>query len=384
MKLGPSPLRSRSRELKKWAADGQLGKRSHDVRAWSARPCPDLARNGPLGLFPPTVLAMNGPVVVEGLTKIYKVPVREAGLKESIKSLFKREHKMVRAVDGISFEMAQGEIVGFLGPNGAGKTTTLKMLSGLLHADGGDARVLGYQPWKRSNDLLRQITLVLGQRQNLAWDLPALDSFDLNKAIYQVPDADFLRRRDRFVEILDIGDIVNKPVRNLSLGERMKVEIAAALLHGPKVLFLDEPTIGLDVTMQRRLREFVLDYNRTENAAVLLTSHYMADITAVAPRVVVIHHGKILYDGELAALADSFGGEKTLTVDVESVPGDHGYSGVIEQTSNKISLRVPRDKVADVTTRILSDMTVLDLSIEDPPIEEVIERVFASESADPE
>ncbi len=318
------------------------------------------------------------PVVVEELTKIFKVPVREAGLRESVKSLFKREHKMVHAVAGISFEVGAGEIVGFLGPNGAGKTTTLKMLSGLLHAESGKADVLGHTPWQRSKELLSQITLVLGQRQNLAWDLPALDSFDLNKAIYQIPTADFERRRDRFVEILDIGDIVTKPVRNLSLGERMKVEICAALLHGPKVLFLDEPTIGLDVTMQRRLREFVLDYNAVEHASVLLTSHYMADITALAERVIVIHHGKILYDGGLKVLAEEFGGEKTITVHAEAVPAAHDYGGVIEQTAVKLSIRVPRSDVASTTARLLNDMNVLDLSIEDPPIEEVIERVFAT------
>ena len=318
------------------------------------------------------------PVVVRDLTKIFKVPVREAGLRESIKSLFNREHKMVRAVDGISFDVGPGEIVGFLGPNGAGKTTTLKMLSGLLHADGGSAEVLGYTPWQRSKDLLSQITLVLGQRQNLAWDLPALDSFDLNKAIYQIPTADFERRRERFIEILDIGEIVTKPVRNLSLGERMKVEICAALLHGPKVLFLDEPTIGLDVTMQRRLREFVLDYNAVENASVLLTSHYMADITALAERVIVIHHGKILYDGGLQVLAEEFGGEKTITVHAEPIPEAHGFGGVIEQTAARLTLQVPRAEVAETTARLLQDMDVLDLSIEDPPIEEVIERVFAT------
>ncbi|NND02077.1 MAG: ATP-binding cassette domain-containing protein [Acidimicrobiia bacterium] len=320
----------------------------------------------------------RSPVVVEDLTKIFKVPVREGGLRESVKSLFKREHKMVHAVDGISFEVGEGEIVGFLGPNGAGKTTTLKMLSGLLHAESGKADVLGHTPWQRSKELLSQITLVLGQRQNLAWDLPALDSFDLNKAIYQIPTADFERRRERFIEILDIGEIVTKPVRNLSLGERMKVEICAALLHGPKVLFLDEPTIGLDVTMQRRLREFVLDYNASENAAVLLTSHYMADITALAQRVIVIHHGKILYDGGLQVLAEQFGGEKTITVHAQGVPGNHGYGGVIEQTSDKLSIRVPRSEVAATTSQLLNELNVLDLSIEDPPIEEVIERVFAT------
>src|SRR5205823_9263513 len=223
----------------------------------------------------------------------------------------------VRAVDGIPFEIAPGEVVGFLGPNGAGKTTTLKMLSGLLYPSSGDATVLGHRPSQREREFLRQITLVMGNRNQLQWDLPALDSFELNRAIYRIPRNDFRPVRDELVELLDVGDLVRKPVRNLSLGERMKVEIVGALLHRPRVLFLDEPTIGLDVTMQKRIRSFVAEYNRRHGATVLLTSHYMADVQALCRRVIVIHHGRILFDGALSSLGDEFAAYKTIGVVVE-------------------------------------------------------------------
>src|SRR5215471_3285794 len=238
-------------------------------------------------------------VHVDGLRKVFEVPEREPGLWAAAKSLVRRRTREVRAVDGITFEIEPGEIVGFLGPNGAGKTTTLKMLSGLLYTSGGDARVLGYVPSKRQRDFLRRITLVMGNRNQLQWDLPALDSYDLNRAVYRIPREDFTPLRDELIELLDVGDLVRKPVRNLSLGERMKVEIVGALLHRPSVLFLDEPTIGLDVTMQKRIRSFVAEYNRRFEATVLLTSHYMADVVALCRRVIVIHHGRILYDGPL-------------------------------------------------------------------------------------
>ena len=237
--------------------------------------------------------------------KVFDVPERDEGLKAATKSLVRRKTREVRAVDGISFEIAPGEIVGFLGPNGAGKTTTLKMLSGLLYVSGGEARVLGHVPSKRERDFLRRISLVMGNRNQLQWDLPALDSFELNRSIYQIPRPDFLALRDELIELLEVGDLVRKPVRQLSLGERMKVEIVGSLLHRPQVLFLDEPTIGLDVTMQKRIRAFVADYNRRFGATVLLTSHYMADVEALCKRVVVIHHGRILYDGALSGLAET-------------------------------------------------------------------------------
>jgi ABC-2 type transport system ATP-binding protein len=319
------------------------------------------------------------PVVVSDLRKVFKVPVREAGVQASVRSLFRREHRQVVAVDDISFQLQAGEIVGFLGPNGAGKTTTIKMLSGLLHADGGDAQVLGHRPWLRSKDLLTRIALVMGQRNNLQWDLPAADSFELNRAVYQIPEDDFRRRKETYTELLDVADLLSKPVRNLSLGERMKMEIVGALLHGPEVLFLDEPTIGLDVTMQKRLRRFILEYNRSSGATVLLTSHYMADVVALADRVIVIHHGSILYDGELAGLADRFSATKTIAVTASDLPGDVSSLGtVLERTPDKLVIEVARSRVTQVTSALLSCAAVTDLSIEDPPIDDVIDRIFTS------
>src|SRR5690349_19424815 len=243
---------------------------------------------------------------VAGLVKVFDVPVRAAGLKASMRSLVRREVKKVRAVDGISFDVAAGEIVGFLGPNGAGKTTTLKMLSGLLQPTSGVATVLGMVPAKREAALLGRLTLVMGNRNQLQWDLPALDSYELNRAIYRIPRAEFVSMRDELIELLDISTLVDKPVRNLSLGERMKMEIAGSLLHRPEVLFLDEPTIGLDITMQKRIRTFVAEYNQRYGATVVLTSHYMADVQALCKRVIVIHHGHVLFDGDLTTLSERF------------------------------------------------------------------------------
>ena len=319
-------------------------------------------------------------VRVAELNKTFLVPEREAGLRAAAGSLFRRRHREVRAVDSISFEVGQGEIVGFLGPNGAGKTTTLKMLSGLLYPTSGEARVLGHVPSNRERDFLRRITLVMGNRNQLQWDLPALDSYELNRAIYRIPREDFVPLRDELIELLDIGDLVRKPVRNLSLGERMKVEIVGSLLHRPRVLFLDEPTIGLDVTMQKRIRSFVAEYNRRYDATVLLTSHYMADVEALCRRVVVIHHGQILFDGQLARLGDQFAGFKTLTVELEDLSADlSSYGDVLEREDARVKLRVPKAETARVTARLLAERDVVDLTVEDPPIEDVIELVFAQE-----
>ena len=308
--------------------------------------------------------ALSGVVEVENLTKVFRVPEREAGLRASLRSLVNRKWRDVRAVDGISFEIEAGEVVGFLGPNGAGKTTTLKMLSGLLYPTSGEARVLGHIPSKRERDYLSRMTLVMGNRNQLQWDLPALDSFELNRAIYRLPRESFKQTRDELIELLDIDDLVRKPVRNLSLGERMKVEVVGSLLHLPQVLFLDEPTIGLDVTMQKRIRNFIAQYNERYGATVLLTSHYMADVEALCKRVVVIHHGRLLYDGLLAALADRFAAYKT----IEAVLAD----------GERVSLRVPRNETSQATARLLAEHDVHDLTVEDPPIEDVIEQVFAS------
>ena len=304
-----------------------------------------------------------GVVHVSGLTKVFRVAEREAGLRASLRSLYARKWREVRAVDEISFDIEEGEVVGFLGPNGAGKTTTLKMLSGLLYPSSGDATVLGHRPSQREREFLRQITLVMGNRNQLQWDLPALDSFELNRAIYRLPRNDFARTRDELIELLDIGDLVRKPVRQLSLGERMKVEVVGSLLHLPQVLFLDEPTIGLDVTMPKRIRSFIAEYNQRWNATVLLTSHYMADVEALCKRVIVIHHGKILFDGQLSALANEFSALKTINAVLAD--GEH------------ITMQVPRNETSSATAKLLAEHDVHDLTVEDPPIEDVIEQVFA-------
>ena len=322
-------------------------------------------------------------IEVSDLSKHYKVPVRQAGLKAATRSLFKRTYNTIRAVDGISFTIQPGEVVGFLGPNGAGKTTTLKMLSGLLFPTAGDPKVLGFQPSRRQMDFLSQITLVMGNRSQLSWDLPALDSFELQRAIYAIPRAEFIRTRDEFIELLELTGFVNKPVRNLSLVERMKVEIIGALLHQPKVLFLDEPTIGLDVTMQRRIRTFVEEYNRRTGATVLLTSHYMADVEALCKRVIVIHNGKLLFAGDLAALVARFSAFKTIGVTLANGFGSFNqYGEVLDQDAGHVTIRIPREKTPDVTARILAEQHVDDMTIEDPPIGDIIEKVFAQKSAE--
>ena len=319
-------------------------------------------------------------VHVDGLLKVFDVPERDPGLVAAAKSLVRRRTREVRAVDSISFEIAPGEVVGFLGPNGAGKTTTLKMLSGLLYPTGGEALVLGLVPSRRQREFLSRITLVMGNRNQLQWDLPALDSYELNRAIYRIPREDFAPMRDELIELLEIGDLVRKPIRQLSLGERMKAEIVGSLLHRPQVLFLDEPTIGLDVTMQKRIRTFVADYNARHGATVLLTSHYMADVEALCKRVVVIHHGRILYDGALSGLADTFAAYKTIGVALENGEADLSrYGEVIHRDGDWVTLRVPKAETSAVTSRLLREEQVLDLNVEDPPIEDVIELVFAQD-----
>ncbi len=320
-------------------------------------------------------------IQIQQLSKTFQVPEREAGLAASIRSLFRRKMRPVHAVDRISFEIQPGEVVGFLGPNGAGKTTTLKMLSGLLYPTSGEAHVLGYIPSRREKEFLRQITLIMGNRNQLSWDLPAIDSFELNRAIYAIAENDFRRTRDELIGLLELGDLVKKPVRNLSLGERMKTEIVGSLLHRPKVLFLDEPTIGLDVSMQRKLREFIMEHNQRTGATVLLTSHYMADVEALCRRVIVIHHGHILYDGALGGLIDRFSVYKTIGVASESgAAGLEVYGEIIGMEGAKVLLRVPKSEASRVAARLLNERVVNDLTIEEPPIEEVIESVFASGS----
>ncbi len=320
-------------------------------------------------------------VRVRELRKVYRVHEREAGALAAVKSLVRRTTRDVTAVGGLSFDVAPGEVIGFLGPNGAGKTTTLKMLSGLLYPTDGEIGVLGHTPSRRERDFLRRITLVMGNRNQLGWDIPALDSFELNRVIYRIPPADYKRILDELIDLLDLDALIRKPVRNLSLGERMKCEVAAALLHQPQVLFLDEPTIGLDVTMQRRIRAFIAEYNRRHGATVLLTSHYMADVEALCKRVVVIHHGQLLFDGDLAALIGRFSPHKTVIVELEHDAVDLArYGEVVSQEGGRATLRVPKGETAAVTARLLADLPISDLTVEDPPIEEVIEQVFAQEA----
>jgi ABC-2 type transport system ATP-binding protein len=327
------------------------------------------------------------PIYVEHLTKVFRVHEREEGMGATLRSLFKRRFKDVPAVQDVSFEIGEGEIVGFLGPNGAGKTTTLKMLSGLLHPTGGEARVLGHLPWKREPDLLSTITLVMGNRSQLLWDIPAADSLRVLQEIFRIPEAQYRQTLGELSELLELEPLLHKPVRNLSLGERMKVEFAAALIHQPRVLFLDEPTIGLDVTMQARIRRFVSEYNRRTGATILLTSHYMDDVVALCKRVIVIHHGRLLYDGALAGLAERMAPYKLIRVTVrDELDGLERYGEIVEREENRVTLRVSREEAPACTARLVRDLQdqVLDLTLEDPAIEEVIDRVFTAAEVVPQ
>jgi ABC-2 type transport system ATP-binding protein len=321
-------------------------------------------------------------VDVAELRKTFVVPFREAGLRAALRGLVRRRHRQVEAVAGASFQIAPGEVVGFLGPNGAGKTTTLKMLSGLLYPTAGQVSVLGHVPWRREREFLRQMALVMGNRNQLQWDIPALDSYEMQRAIYRIPEATFRRTRDELVELLELGDLVRKPVRNLSLGERMKAELVGVLLHTPRVLFLDEPTIGLDVTSQKRVRGFVAEYNRRHGATVLLTSHYMADVLALCRRVIVIHQGRILFDGDLGALTARFSASKTISVTLAEPLEDPGrYGELVAAEGLRVVLKVDRAAASAVAARLLADHQVTDLTIEDPPIDDVIDRVFTDKVA---
>jgi ABC-2 type transport system ATP-binding protein len=324
---------------------------------------------------------MQPAIHVRDLRKTYDVPEREGGLKAAATSLVKRKTRQIKAVDGVTFDIAPGEVVGFLGPNGAGKTTALKMLSGLLYPTSGEGLVLGFIPSRREKAFLKQIALVMGQRNQLLWDIPALDTFDLIRAIYRLPTDNFIKTRDELLDLLGVADLARKPVRNLSLGERMKMEIIGALLHTPQVLFLDEPTIGLDVTAQKKIRAFVREYNLRTGATVLLTSHYMADVEALCRRVIVIHHGRILFDGDLSALVERFAAYKTIGVMLDDTSLDlSAYGEVTARESDKVTLRVRKADTPRITAQLLHDLPVNDLTVESPPIEDVIERVFTSDA----
>jgi ABC-2 type transport system ATP-binding protein len=329
-----------------------------------------------------TKMDLSIPVIrVRNLCKTYRVPEREAGVRAALGSLFHRRSRCVEAIQGVSFDIAPGEIVAFLGPNGAGKTTTLKTLAGLLHPTAGEVRVLGHVPWRRDKAFLRRIALLMGQRNQLVWDIPARDSFELHRAIYDLPAQTYRRTLDELIELLDLGDLLRRPVRNLSLGERMRCELALALLHRPRVLFLDEPTIGLDVTMQRRLRDFVHAYNQRHGATVLLTSHYMADVVALCRRVIVIHRGRILFDGDLDVLSRRFSPYKKIVIQVQGTAPDlRAYGRVLARANGRATLQVTKNEAARVASRLLADLPLTDLTITDPSVEDVIEQVFAQEA----
>jgi ABC-2 type transport system ATP-binding protein len=317
-------------------------------------------------------------ITVEGLTKTYRVPVKDPGLGGTLRAMFARRWRDVEAVRELAFSIQQGERVGFLGPNGAGKTTTLKMLAGLLHPTRGDVRVLGFRPQDRAPDFLRQITLVMGQKQQLLWDLPPRETFELNRALYDIPRAQFRDTLDELVAMLRIEPLLERPVRNLSLGERMKCELVAALLHRPRVLFLDEPTIGLDVDMQVQVREFISGINQRFGATVLLTSHYMQDIRALTPRLLVIDQGRLRYDGPLADLARRIAPERRITVQgVEPALATLGF----REDGGRMVASVPAEGVNAVLGEVLARLPMAEVGVEEAPLEEVMSRYFRGEAA---
>ena len=322
-------------------------------------------------------------IEARGLTKVYRTYRKESGLRGAIKGLVHRKYDETRAADNITFSIEEGELVGFLGPNGAGKTTVLKMLSGLLNPSGGEARVLGFVPWERKNELKRQFSLLMGQKNALWWDLPAQESLELNRAIYGIDRTRFKQVVGGLGELLDVNDKMNVMVRELSLGERMKMELISALIHEPKVLFLDEPTIGLDVVSQKRVREFLRIYNKEHRIVTMLTSHYMQDIEALCHRVIIIDHGKIFFDGPLNAIIDRFSGFKILSLTFEQPPtADFAKFGeVVEQTPLSVQLKVPRAKVTETTREFLDNCKVTDINVQEMPVEEVIRQLFGERSA---
>jgi len=318
-------------------------------------------------------------IKLNNLSKTYDYYKKEAGLFNSIKSLFRRKKLYKKAVNKVNFEINEGELVGFLGPNGAGKTTTLKMLSGIIYPTSGKAEVLGHTPWKRKKEFQKQFALVMGQKNQLHWDLPPMESFILNKEIYEVSDEEFKKTLNELVELLNIKDILDVQVRKLSLGQRMKCELVAALLHSPKVLFLDEPTIGLDVVSQNNIREFLKKYNREKKITIILTSHYMEDVEALCERVMIINHGEIAYDGNFRELIDRYVDYKILEVTFKKKIENsdlENFGEIVERTTKRVVLKVKKEKAKEVAINIMTKMPVDDVLINEVEVDEVIRRIF--------
>jgi ABC-2 type transport system ATP-binding protein len=317
-------------------------------------------------------------ISANGLTKIYRTYKKQPGLRGAIRGLFQRQFEELRAADGVTFSIEEGECVGFLGPNGAGKTTVLKMLSGLLHPTSGEASVLGHVPWRREDAMKRQFALLMGQKNALWWDLPARESLELNRAIYGIEESAFRKIVDQLTDLLDVRDKLDVMVRELSLGERMKFELIAALLHAPRVLFLDEPTIGLDVTSQQRVRDFLRDYNREHRITTMLTSHYMGDIEALCERVIIIDHGKIFFDGPLTRIVEKYATYKHVGLCfADTKPRDlTPFGEVIESTPKSAKLKVERKRVSEICRELLTRFDITDFSVQEPPIEDVIRQLF--------
>ena len=321
-------------------------------------------------------------IEVKNLTKAFRTYKKQPGFSGAVKGLFRRQYEQTIAVNDVSFSIEPGELVGFLGPNGAGKTTTLKMLSGLLFPTGGSAKVLGHTPWERHDDYRRQFALVLGQKNQLWWDLPARESLELNAKIYGIPKERFEKTVGEMTELLGVKEKLNVSVRELSLGERMKMELIASLLHQPKILFLDEPTIGLDVTSQKTVRDFIRRHNAEQKTTILLTSHYMADIQELCERVIIIDHGKLFFDGKLSEIVDRFADFKVVTIQCEKTDGYTAenlsrYGEVVEKTPDAIKFKVKRDRVIPTCKALLDDLPVTDIDIQEVPIEDVIRQIFA-------
>jgi ABC-2 type transport system ATP-binding protein len=320
-------------------------------------------------------------IQIDQLTKSYRVYQKKEGLLESVRGLFHRDYKTIEAVRGISLRVEPGEFVAFLGPNGAGKTTTLKLLSGVIYPTSGTASVMGFVPWKRDMEYRRRFALVMGQKNQLWWDLPAQESFRLHQQIYAIDRTSFDANLSELTSLLDVQKLLGRPVRELSLGERMKMELIAALLHSPDVLFLDEPTIGLDVIAQRNIQQFLKHYQEERQITILLTSHYMKDVSALCQRVVVIAQGGLQYDGSLSGIIDSFSGSKVIQLQLgieQAASGLERFGEILKTDMPRVSIRVPRVNVSRVLAEILNTYTVDDVAVEDPPLEEVIASLFHS------